>query len=348
MKRFITLLLLMVTLFSLTPSVFAAEIEAEETEEIITSVETKSEEEDTQLEIVVEEANDALDTDLPEAVEETGKEDIAEVEESPAAEGESKKDAEDEDVEVEEKEVIVPSTESAPVEPSEVTDAYAKAPIDTAEQEDDGQKDPEDEEPEEPLNGWVEEDGNRYYYIDGVCLSDTVAWIDEEGAYYGFDNQGHMKTGWFKPAGYDSWYYFNDDGKGRNGWAEDSQGRYYCVDGCSNYYRNTVIWIEEDNARYGFNNTGLMVTNAWLRPEGSNEWYYFGSNGKGYKGWVKDGNNWYYCVDGYSRYYYGVTFIKGDYYFFDENGRMCTGWQYDSVYVDEDGKEHKAWYYFYS
>ena len=35
-----------------------------------------------------------------------------------------------------------------------------------------------------PLNGFVEEDGMTYYYIDGVPQTDTVVGDDEEGYYY--------------------------------------------------------------------------------------------------------------------------------------------------------------------
>lgn len=109
--------------------------------------------------------------------------------------------------------------------------------------------------------GWVWDNGYWYYLNNGFMCGQyntgTTLWID--GKLYGFDEAGHMITGWWygvtEHAPIESlrkwgWYYFNSDGSGANGW----------------------VW---DNAWYYIEN-GIMVTGS---KEIDGQMYEFGSNG---------------------------------------------------------------------
>ncbi|MDO5138149.1 MAG: hypothetical protein Q4D71_06760, partial [Oscillospiraceae bacterium] len=80
-------------------------------------------------------------------------------------------------------------------------------------------------------NGWVKDSKYWYYCEDGRTVVGTVYLIGD--IHYGFDTEGRMATGWYKLVeGEDtSWYYFDSDGKGHTGLAENSKHTYYCSNG---------------------------------------------------------------------------------------------------------------------
>ena len=56
-------------------------------------------------------------------------------------------------------------------------------------------------------NGWVEENGNWYFYKNNKKLTE---WIQKDEAWYYLGSDGKMRTGWIKDK--DQWYYLNEDG----------------------------------------------------------------------------------------------------------------------------------------
>ncbi|MDO5138114.1 MAG: hypothetical protein Q4D71_06580 [Oscillospiraceae bacterium] len=194
-------------------------------------------------------------------------------------------------------------------------------------------------------NGWVKDSKYWYFCDNGIAILDTVRTIN--GYTYGFDDIGHMVTGWFKKVWSDDdieWYYFDSDGKGHDGWIKDSKYWYFCVDGNASYYQG-IRNIYDVN--YCFASDGHMLT-GWYKDD---LWWYFDANGKGHNGWIKDSKNWYYCVNG-ETYINGVYKINGIAYAFDSAGRMKTGWFKDPnrwhndepvwCYFDSDGKGHNG------
>ena len=72
---------------------------------------------------------------------------------------------------------------------------------------------------------WLLDNGNWYYFQDGIMVSDRISDIGDET--YIFDENGHMLAdGWKKL--YNFWYYLNKNGTGYNGWLN---GTYYIDQG---------------------------------------------------------------------------------------------------------------------
>ncbi|MDO5137257.1 MAG: hypothetical protein Q4D71_02255, partial [Oscillospiraceae bacterium] len=195
--------------------------------------------------------------------------------------------------------------------------------------------------------GWLNYGGKWYYVQNSYVCQGTVMTID--GATYGFAEDGHMVTGWFKQTWsymdngniveYIEWYNFDSNGKGHNGWLKDGDKWCYCRNGYA--YRNGSYDI--NGVVYRFDSSCHMVT-GWYKQVWTDsssvehvEWYYLDADGKGHNGWVKDGNYWCYCENGYL-YKDDYRYINGYNYAFDSNGHMITGWYYVS-YNDE-------WMYF--
>lgn len=55
--------------------------------------------------------------------------------------------------------------------------------------------------------GWVEENGNWYFYKSNKKQTE---WVQKNDAWYYLRNDGKMRTGWIKDK--DQWYYLNEDG----------------------------------------------------------------------------------------------------------------------------------------
>lgn len=96
-----------------------------------------------------------------------------------------------------------------------------------------------------------------------------------------------------------------------------------------------------DNKKYYFNEDGSMHT-GWL-----NTWYYYDESGAMVTGWKKIDGNWYYFnkKEGW-KHTDSLTEIDGDYYSFNSDGTMHTGWFQAGLwyYCDEgSGKAHKGW-----
>lgn len=72
--------------------------------------------------------------------------------------------------------------------------------------------------------GWYLINGSWHYrYADGSEVKDMFALID--GAWYNFDSQGVMRTGWFKRGS--TWFYLNQNGTMAVGWQQIGDRWYY-------------------------------------------------------------------------------------------------------------------------
>lgn len=189
-------------------------------------------------------------------------------------------------------------------------------------------------------NYWMET-GDTYYYLgeDGAMYANEwlCDWGGEDGEYweywYYYDANGLEVRGWQLIGG--KWYYFDpDDG---DMWAET------WVPGTG----DTYYWVGED---------GAMYVNKWMQYEDG--WYYYGADGKEYRGWNRIGASWYYFepnVWNSSDYYIGQMHTgwlhldekyndgqEDTWYYLGKDGAMRTGW----VHTDEDGDGYAdTWYY---
>ena len=173
------------------------------------------------------------------------------------------------------------------------------------------------------LQGWIDEDGKRYYYVDGVMLlgwqqiEDTLYYLGEDGALctgwqqiedalYYLGEDGALCTGWLQIE--DSRYYLGEDGIVRTGWQEvEGLNRYFQADGAlatgwqqiegNNYYLDSegcavTGWADVEDKRYYLGEDGAMVT-GWLELEGA--LYYLKENGAMARGCVE--------IDGVKNYF---------------------------------------------
>ena len=208
-------------------------------------------------------------------------------------------------------------------------------------------------------NGWQQMDGYWYYISNGyVCAgkngyfmkeNDTLGLYTIDGSVYGFDEFGHMVTGWVlanmsvwrysDSSGYsypvfdedgsqlmmDIWYCFKENGKAVSGWVKRDADWFYFYKG-----RATVGDVYEiGGKKYCFDDEGVMQTNKWVKHEsadGSMKWYYFGSSGAMVKDcWMKISGKWYYFEG--ENFVTGWKKISGKWYYFNAGGDMATGWK---------------------
>ena len=162
----------------------------------------------------------------------------------------------------------------------------------------------------------------------------ATGWQEENGTWVYYNKSGDQVTATWEKSG-DNWFYLNSDGE-----------------------LSTETLVEDDNDNYYYvDANGAMVKNAWVAIENEdagddNEpdqwWYYFGANGKAYKGSdssttvsLKTINGKKYAFNSDAQMLYGwidaddATIInddedawqRGDYYFGDsDDGAMTVGW----------------------
>ena len=184
--------------------------------------------------------------------------------------------------------------------------------------------------------GWVEENGNWYYYDSyGEPLRDT--WKKSDNDWYYLDADGVRAAN----AQIDE-YYVGEDGKrvsmkwvsveNEDYWFEEDEPEhlyyYYGRDGKA----LTSTWASIDGKWYYFNEDGIMETGS-VTIDGYN--YYLGEDGSRRSGWVlleEDTDDpeivesWYYYDTAGKRVENEVDRkIQGKYYTFVD-GRMQTGW----------------------
>ena len=198
--------------------------------------------------------------------------------------------------------------------------------------------------------GWQKEDGKWVYYgADGEKYAGDLYWIKD--AYYYFDEDGYMQTGWIKyrtreiPKDYydgvyyytqTDWIYAFSNGKAAQGWNTINEKTYY--------FMPEMLYgggHEIDGKMYFFDENGVYQSNpGWYELDivrvddvGSEaiEYgkYYCNSDGTLTVGWKKMDGQWY-CfspVDG-RLFTSGVHFYQGKYYLFQDSGVWISeaGW----------------------
>ena len=113
------------------------------------------------------------------------------------------------------------------------------------------------------VTGWLEIDGDRYYFTDKGNMATGPQDIDGKQYYFGED--GVMLTGWQQING--KWYYLGEDGVIKSG-PQSIDGKWY--------------YFGED---------GTMET-GWKQI--GDKWYYLLDTGEFSIGWQNIGGKWYY------------------------------------------------------
>ena len=194
--------------------------------------------------------------------------------------------------------------------------------------------------------GWVK-DGEWWTYYDENCEQLKNEWLNENGSWYYFGEEGYMATGFYK-VGSDT-YYFKDSGAMVTGWLQYGTNWYYF----NTSGKMALGWNSIGGKWYYFNAGGDMAT-GWKQLGG--KWYYFNAGGDMATGWKQIGGLWYYFNAG-GDMATGWQKISGKWYYFNAGGDMVTGWKQSGgtwYYFNADGDMATGWkqiggkwYYFY-
>lgn len=136
----------------------------------------------------------------------------------------------------------------------------------------------------------------------GASMSSFAAtgWQEENGTWVYYDKSGDLETEKWEKSG-DNWFYLDEDGE-----------------------MATDVIVEYNDNYYYVDENGAMATNQWVSVENEdydgddddqplNHWYYFGANGKAYKGSSSSSTA-------------SFKTINGKKYIFDDEGKMLYGW----------------------
>ena len=184
-------------------------------------------------------------------------------------------------------------------------------------------------------NTFCTSNGKDYYVGDDGQLVRS-AWVEDDGNYYFVNSAGQKITNdWRLTAPYDDdsaeeqWYYFKSNGKRAEDEKITYKGKTYFFDSEGEMLTGWVQksgdgWDEASTAdvkgieTYYCDETGARLENSWvydyapdvdqddINSDDDEHWYYLKSSGKAATG--KKSN------------------VKGQTYFFDEEGKMLSGW----------------------
>lgn len=182
--------------------------------------------------------------------------------------------------------------------------------------------------------GWRHINGNWYYYLN---YRKQTGWVNDGGADYYLNNDGHMQTGWLTYE--NNHYYLRESGSMVKGWLRDNDQWYYFR---SNGVMAANMWVLDNGAYYFIKEDGTMLT-GWHKE--NNKDYYLKSNGAMSVGWEHIDNQWYHFAgDGMMNT--GWINDNGTLYFLGSNGIMETGWKKEgehSYYLRTNGAAAKGW-----
>lgn len=118
------------------------------------------------------------------------------------------------------------------------------------------------------------------------------------------------------------------------GWSQQNGNWYYTNrDGMMLSRQMTTI----DSQKYAFDESGVMVHDAWYYNYADTNWYYMNGDGVAVKGWMQSGSDWYYFLANGSMAADGWRTIEGKRYYFDEDGAMRHNRYVGEKYLGNDG-----------
>ncbi|MDO4338116.1 MAG: N-acetylmuramoyl-L-alanine amidase [Eubacteriales bacterium] len=193
--------------------------------------------------------------------------------------------------------------------------------------------------------GWQEFEGKQYFFKeDGVAHCN---WMNDNGTWYYFNQKyGYLYKDIALVSGSGNVYLFDKDGKRMSGWCtykgqkyyvgekgyalrgfQKVGGKYYYFDPKKAYlYTNKKITLSNGDIYYVDKN-GVRFNKGFktLKSGGKSYTYFFQTNGKAKKGWMKLNGKWYYFTkkSGVMLKSTTTTSSKGVVYKFNSKG-VCT------------------------
>jgi len=157
------------------------------------------------------------------------------------------------------------------------------------------------EQVETKKTGWIQENGNSYYYnSDGKM---QTGWIKDNNKSYYLNSSGIMQKGWIKDNGKD--YYCDNSGVMQTGWKESS-GKWYYLNADGSMATNKTVdgYYLADNGAMQEKSTSVSNTNSNSVVDNNlGATKYVDANGKGL---IKGSKTHIYHVPG-STYYSRTT-----------------------------------------
>ena len=213
-------------------------------------------------------------------------------------------------------------------------------------------------------NCWEKIDG-YWYHFDGNGIMQT-GWLNIGGTWYYLNpSSGAMATGWLKLG--DVWYYLNpSSGAMATGWLKVGNTWYYMnpsngamqtdwldLNGTKYYLKSdgamATTWVKIGNTWYYMNPSSGAMQTGWLKL--GSTWYYLNADGtmaadtwvgdyyvnadgvwvpgkeKPVDKWINTSGRWWYRHADGSYTKSNWEYIDGQWYYFDKDGWMTTGYQ---------------------
>lgn len=192
--------------------------------------------------------------------------------------------------------------------------------------------------------GWATENGKKFYYVNGVK---KYGWVQVKNKkYYIHKTAGMCRSKLIRDSKNisryvdkngvlvkNTWitykekkYYFDKNGHALKGMKKVGKNYYY-FQAKYGYMMRHVRYMNSRNDVYYFGGDGVMVKNVFYTWSGNDEshTYYFGSNGKMQRGWLKlDGKRYYFDPETGIMYKNCTIKKNGKSYTFDEDGVYTT------------------------
>lgn len=184
--------------------------------------------------------------------------------------------------------------------------------------------------------GWTQDERGRWYeQQDGSYPAGE--WMEIDGSWYHFDENGYMQTGWYRDSR-GRRYWLGNDGKMLKNQICKLEGVVYQIDetGSCTPQRGYTGWIQEGDRWWYLNSRGSWPSSSWQQIKG--EWYHFDGNGYMQTGWLEENGTRYWLEDSGKMAHDTEMVIDGVNYHFDASGAASQAVKGPVVIPPDDQK----------